>query len=334
MKKVLLFLLFVSSVQAQVKLSIEIQNRNSDSIVIVNQTQSFRQVLRSKGSKFETTFTPKEATYYLEHGGEWILLFLRKDYDLAVLADGQKVLQTIRFEGKGAPENNFLAEYESEWRQFSKANAFYQTKRNYAGWRTAFEARLPAIEKQLKTLAPDPEFTKLIRKREAENDESYKEIFREIGVLKDVPTAIDRKGKPAPYFEYENEKGAKIKRSDFKGKYVFIDLWATWCKPCVTEFPSLQRLEERYAGKNIAFVSISLDKIELRAKWKKMLADKHLDGIQLIADKDFNSDFVKAFHVQAIPHFILVAPNGIVLEPQALYPSDENLVKQLDALLR
>lgn len=325
--------LFSIAIHAQAKLSITVQNRNNDSVVIVNKTQSFKQVLRSKRSKFETAFVPKEATHYLMHGGEWAQLFLRKDYNLTVTFDGQKVLQTIRFEGKGANENSFLAKYENDWRAFSKANGFYQTKRNYAGWRQVFEARLPELDKQMKAAKFEPEFIKLIHAREAENDESYKEIFREIGVLKDQPMPIDLKGKPAPAFDYENHKGGQTKLSDLKGKYVFIDLWATWCKPCVAEFPSLQKLEQRYKDKNITFVSISLDKPERRDQWKKMIIEKKRDGLQLLADRDFNSSFVKACNIQAIPHFILIAPNGIVIDPQALYPSDPNLIKQLDALL-
>ena len=335
MQKAICLLLFIISLatQSQVKLSITIQNRNNDSIVIYNQSQTFKQVIRSKGSKFETTFGLKETTYYLIHGGEWVQLYVKKDSDLTITADGQKVMETVHFEGKGEKENNFLAAYERKWRQFGKSNAFYQTKRNYGGFQHAFDGYVAEVDKQMKAAALEPAFVELIHKKQSQSLEDYKDIFREIGVLKDKPMPIDRKGKPAPGFEYENYKGGQTKLSDLKGKYVFIDLWASWCKPCIAEFPSLQQLEMHYAGKNITFVSISLDKIESRNKWKKIITDNHLEGMQLLADKDFNSDFVKAFYVQAIPHFILIAPNGIVVEPQALYPSDPNLMKQIDQLL-
>jgi thiol-disulfide isomerase/thioredoxin len=330
----LLSFAFSFAAQSQARLTITIQNRNNDSVVIYNQSQSFKQVLHSKGSKFEMTFTPKETTYYLTHGGEWAQLYLKKDSNLAITFDGQKVMQTVHFEGKDANENNFLAKYQRDWIQFGKANAFYQTKRNYSGFKQAFDEHVAEVDKQMKTGKFEPAFVDLMHKKQAESLESYKDIFREIGVLKDKPMPIDMMGKPAPAFEYENSKGGTTSLRDLKGKYVFVDLWASWCKPCIAEFPNLQKLEERYAGKNITFVGISLDKPESRTKWKKILADKHLDGLQLIADKDFNSDFVKAFNVQAIPHFILIAPNGIVVQAQALYPSDPNLVKQLDKILK
>ncbi len=133
-------------------------------------------------------------------------MFLKKDYDLAITFDGQKVLQAIQFEGKRADENNFLARYDNDLSQFSKASAFYQTSRNYAGWRRVFEARLPELDRQMKALGFEREFIKLMHAREAEADEGYKDVFREIGVLRDQALPIDMKGKPAPPFDYENSQ--------------------------------------------------------------------------------------------------------------------------------
>ena len=68
------------------------------------------------------------------------------------------------------------------------------------------------------------------------------------------------KGKPSPKFEnYVDIKGGKKSLDSFKGKYVYIDVWATWCGPCIREIPSLKKLEKEYHNKNIAFVSISTD---------------------------------------------------------------------------
>ncbi|WP_232758881.1 TlpA disulfide reductase family protein [Flavobacterium sp. ALD4] len=66
----------------------------------------------------------------------------------------------------------------------------------------------------------------------------------------------------SPSFDCDNYYGGKTKLEDFKGKYVYIDVWATWCGPCLAEIPSLKKIEEKFHDRNIAFVSISNDKLE------------------------------------------------------------------------
>ena len=140
-------------------------------------------------------------------------------------------------------------------------------------------------------------------------------------------------GKPSPKFVgYENHAGGKNSLDDFKGKYVYIDFWATWCKPCKAEIPYLKVLEEKYHGKNIAFVSISLDRKTEYEAWKKMVVDLEASGIQLFADKEFESDFATAYHVSAIPRFILLDPNGNIISNNASRPSEPQLAELLNSL--
>jgi thiol-disulfide isomerase/thioredoxin len=141
-------------------------------------------------------------------------------------------------------------------------------------------------------------------------------------------------GKPSPSFAYENFKGGTTKLDDYKGKYVYIDVWATWCGPCRREIPYLQKLEEAYHGKNIEFVSISVDVKKDYKEWRKMVADKSLGGVQLYADKDWNSDFIKAYGINSIPRFILIDPKGNIVNADAARPSDPELKEQLDKLLK
>ncbi len=133
-------------------------------------------------------------------------------------------------------------------------------------------------------------------------------------------------------FDYENVKGGKTSLESLKGKYVYIDVWATWCGPCREEIPSLQRVESQYHGKNIAFVSISLDQKKDFLKWKQMVEDKKLSGIQLIADKDFNSEFVKEYAIEGIPRFIFIDPNGKIINADAPRPSDPELLNLFGSL--
>ena len=138
----------------------------------------------------------------------------------------------------------------------------------------------------------------------------------------------------SPSFDFENHKGGKTKLEDLKGKYVYIDVWATWCGPCRQEIPFLQKTEEAYHGKNIEFVSISVDVMKDKEKWNKFVTDKNLGGIQLLADKDWKSDFVQGYKINGIPRFILIDPNGVVVDADAARPSSPKLKEQLDGLLK
>ena len=139
-------------------------------------------------------------------------------------------------------------------------------------------------------------------------------------------------GKPSPKFDYENQKGGKTSLESLKGKYVYIDVWATWCGPCLQEVPSLQKVEEQYQGKNIEFVSISVDNIKDREKWSNLVNKKQLGGIQLLADKDLSSDFIKQYGILAIPRFILIDPNGNIVNSDAPKPSETKLIDLFNEL--
>jgi thiol-disulfide isomerase/thioredoxin len=137
----------------------------------------------------------------------------------------------------------------------------------------------------------------------------------------------------SPSFDYENHKGGKTKLADLAGKYVYVDVWATWCGPCRAEIPSLKAIEEKYHGKKIEFVSISIDVAKDHEKWKNFVTDKSLGGVQLFADKDWNSDFMKGYGINSIPRFILIDPNGKIVKSDAARPSNPELKEELDKLL-
>lgn len=132
-------------------------------------------------------------------------------------------------------------------------------------------------------------------------------------------------------YSFENEKGEQVSLSDFKGKYIFIDLWSTGCNPCVGEIPYIRDLEHRFAGKPIAWVSISLD---LNKKvWLDFLKQKGMKGTQLICTKGFKHPFIRQIGLSGIPRFLLLDKGGKVIDPQTLRPSNPVLSEQLKLLL-
>ena len=137
-------------------------------------------------------------------------------------------------------------------------------------------------------------------------------------------------GDMSPDFNYVDINGNMVSLKSLRGKYVYIDMWATWCGPCKAEIPHLQKLEHDYAGKNIHFVSISKDRPKDIEKWKTMVKEKELGGIQLFANGD--EDFSNAYIVQGIPHFILIDREGRALKMKAPRPSSEEIRPLLNSL--
>src|SRR5690606_10528408 len=84
----------------------------------------------------------------------------------------------------------------------------------------------------------------------------------------------------APDFKLNSIEGNDISLADMKGKYLYVDIWATWCRPCLQQLPAMKELEEKYRDQNIEFVSISVDKDADKAKWAKMVQEKEMQGIQ------------------------------------------------------
>uniref|UniRef100_UPI00404920C3 TlpA family protein disulfide reductase n=1 Tax=Flavobacterium sp. TaxID=239 RepID=UPI00404920C3 len=155
-----------------------------------------------------------------------------------------------------------------------------------------------------------------------------KELTKKYEILQNLVA-----GKPSPSFEnYRNHDGSKTSLADLRGKFVYIDVWATWCGPCIGEIPSLQAVEKQFHDANIAFVSISVDNEKDFEKWQNYVADKNLGGIQLFADNNWESEFVQNYAVDGIPRFILLNPAGEIVNADAPRPSDEKLVQDLKAL--
>lgn len=141
------------------------------------------------------------------------------------------------------------------------------------------------------------------------------------------------KGEASPKFvDYENFGGGTTSLDDLKGKYVYVDVWATWCGPCKAEIPSLKEVEKKYHDKNIVFVSMSVDKKNDYDKWRKMIVDEKLSGTQLFAPNDWNSDFVTNYSILGIPRFILIDPAGNIVNPNAPRPSSEDLITLFNEL--
>ena len=128
---------------------------------------------------------------------------------------------------------------------------------------------------------------------------------------------------------FEDRSGNQHRLSDFKDKYLYIDLWASWCSPCCAEIPYLQKLEKSVTNPDVVFVSISTDKDT--DVWRKKVKEENMGGIQLNIGKD--RSFTNYFYVTSIPRFIIIDPEQKIVTAHAPKPSSGELEKLLNKLL-
>jgi len=141
-------------------------------------------------------------------------------------------------------------------------------------------------------------------------------------------------GTPGVNFTFKDINGKDVSFSDFKGKYIYIDFWATWCSPCKREIPYLKKLEEKFHGKDIVFMSVSLDKPKVHKSWKKFVKDEGLTGVQLFSTNAFDTPVAKDYKINSIPRFMLFDREGKVIDTDAKRPSNKELETQLKNLLK
>lgn len=140
-----------------------------------------------------------------------------------------------------------------------------------------------------------------------------------------------KEGSAASDFTYPDSTGKMISLSDFKGKMVLVDVWATWCGPCKKEIPSLMALEEEYHGKDIVFIGVSVDEKKDYQKWKTFLKEHNMVGVQLFAEGW--SKIAKDYKIKAIPRFMLFDRNGNIITVDAPKPSNPAMKELIDKQL-
>jgi len=142
----------------------------------------------------------------------------------------------------------------------------------------------------------------------------------------------NKKGTEAPNWVAKDVNGKVYSLTDFAGKYIMIDVWATWCGPCRNEIPHYAKIIKKYKGRNIQFLSISIDS-KLK-RWKDFISKEEIGSLQLIDERADSSPYVTAYRITGIPRFIIINPEGKIVEWIAPRPSSVELDKLLAKLLK
>ena len=164
-----------------------------------------------------------------------------------------------------------------------------------------------------------------------EAHKKYVHDTKMISAFNDIYHAWEKitRGSLSPDFSGEDMSGNTITLKNLKGKYIYIDVWATWCGPCRGELPHLKKLEEKFHGQPIEFVSLCCD--QKKDAWKKMVEREQLKGVQLYIGQ--NSSFATDYLITGIPRFILLDKEGKIISANMNRPSDSETEKMLIELL-
>ena len=191
--------------------------------------------------------------------------------------------------------------------------------------------------KEMASKLADDEIQMILKAAPANIDEIF-EAYKAVSPGREIPEEIQtqyekfskiKEGAKAVDFEMYDPNGKKVMLSDFTGKAVYLDVWATWCGPCRGEIPYLEKVFEHYKDNpDVVIVSVSID--QNQEAWQKMIARDCPGWPQYIVKDAFNSSLADDYGIDAIPRFMMFDKAGIIVSVDAPRPSNPDILNWID----
>ncbi len=139
-------------------------------------------------------------------------------------------------------------------------------------------------------------------------------------------------GKFAPPFSALNWNGDSVQLSDWRGKVVFLDVWASWCAPCIQQRPFVLDLAKKYKGQNVVIAMLNFDRSI--KQWKSYVNETNpgLEGTEVFIPGNVQSAFAEQYNIHFVPRYILIDTDGRIVNGNVGEPS-KSLIRQIDQLL-
>ena len=320
-----------------VTLSGKITNPDESKTLKVFKGRDFEKIITlNEDGTFKDTLKVVAGDYNFQHGKQYGQIYLENDNTSSFETDYESFIDSMVFTGDASDLNNFSVQsflisktYFTE--DLVGSSDMEKVEEAINDYKSAYDGL------KVKYTDVDSSHVAIMDKN---IDMTVQQLSKFMSSKQATLNAFPKGSASPAFYNYENYAGGKTSLSDLKGKYVYIDLWATWCGPCIIEIPALKKVEKQYEGKNIEFVSISVDEgrgykgdaDEAYKGWKKMVNDKELTGMQLIADDGFRSQFIQDYKVNGIPRFLLIDPNGNIVSADAPRPSSSALIDLFNEL--
>lgn len=134
-------------------------------------------------------------------------------------------------------------------------------------------------------------------------------------------------GKPAPDFTLTDINGQQVSLSDYAGKVVYLDFWASWCGPCMREMPHAKELKKRLEGQDdIVYLYVSVDTDE--AAWRKTVEEHDIQGVHLNV-AGFDHEVPSVYNLKGVPTFYLIGRDGMIYDNRPPRPSNKLIDEML-----